>query len=266
MGFYLSTFYFLWRRRRPRRAGLALAGAVALGSATGMARMVAGGHFLSDVLWSAYLVGMVNLLLYYFVFNIPAREEGDAIQLRLFGRRWLFLAVLIAFSLATVFMILTATPIQKRMHYGMDVLRPPGAAPARVEFRSEGTDLTLRFVHKDDLRIYGQGKGFGLPGAKLKVHFEHNPEHEPPDALFLTRKRGWFSELHVELGMNVPIEGTDLLILELPQGRARLASPEVPDGVRIEVQDGELHLPSAWRGVSNVTASGEGRLVFKDAD
>ncbi len=43
---------------------VALAGGLAYGIALGLARMSVGAHFLSDVLWSAYVPGMVALLLW----------------------------------------------------------------------------------------------------------------------------------------------------------------------------------------------------------
>ena len=59
MGYYLTVFYFIFRRRR-RIGALALAAALAYGTMVGYGRMLAGAHFPSDVLWSAWLVLLVN--------------------------------------------------------------------------------------------------------------------------------------------------------------------------------------------------------------
>jgi len=69
MGFYLLTpAFLLYRRRR----GLAL-GFVALGltwgSVLGVARIAQGGHFPSDVLWSAGMTYLSGLALCY-LFNL----------------------------------------------------------------------------------------------------------------------------------------------------------------------------------------------------
>ena len=42
----------------------------------GVARMAAGGHFLSDVLWSAVLTWSTLLFLYWPIMRIPWREDG----------------------------------------------------------------------------------------------------------------------------------------------------------------------------------------------
>ncbi len=77
LGFALCCWW--WRRRRAL-AIAALAGGIAYGLALGIARMSVGAHFLSDVLWSAYLPGLVALLLWR-VFDrkrAPPLEHPDA--------------------------------------------------------------------------------------------------------------------------------------------------------------------------------------------
>ena len=63
--FYLIAPYFLLRRRARRRATLALLGGSCYGVVMGIARMVQGGHFPSDVLWAGGMVYLVGLALYY---------------------------------------------------------------------------------------------------------------------------------------------------------------------------------------------------------
>lgn len=56
VGFAFIAFWFLWRRSKPQWARFALWFSILLGSAIGLTRMAAGGHFLSDVMWSAWIV------------------------------------------------------------------------------------------------------------------------------------------------------------------------------------------------------------------
>lgn len=67
VGFAFVAFWFLWRERKPQWAKGALWGALLLGIAIGITRMAAGGHFLSDILWSAWLTLFVAWLLYHFM-------------------------------------------------------------------------------------------------------------------------------------------------------------------------------------------------------
>ncbi len=68
------VFFFIWRRRRPW-ALTALAGGLGLGLMMSAARMAAGAHFLSDVIWAGGITFMVSWVLYYFVFRIPEHED-----------------------------------------------------------------------------------------------------------------------------------------------------------------------------------------------
>jgi membrane-associated PAP2 superfamily phosphatase len=73
IGFSFLVFWFIWRGRRPRLATWALIAAVALGSLLGMARIIQGRHFLSDVLWGAYIPYFVCALLYQYIFRFSKR-------------------------------------------------------------------------------------------------------------------------------------------------------------------------------------------------
>jgi membrane-associated PAP2 superfamily phosphatase len=64
-GFYLLTPYFLLRRRSPRRAAGVLALGLVYGSLMGLARIIQGAHFLSDVLWALGFVYLTGLALFY---------------------------------------------------------------------------------------------------------------------------------------------------------------------------------------------------------
>ena len=74
IGFAFVAFWFLWRKRKPQWARLALVASLLLGCAIGLTRMAAGGHFLSDVMWSGWVVLFAAWVLYYPVMRIPERE------------------------------------------------------------------------------------------------------------------------------------------------------------------------------------------------
>ena len=61
VGFAFFALYFLARKRKAFYLALTLI----FGLTLGLTRMSAGGHFLSDILWSAYLVFFVDWLVYY---------------------------------------------------------------------------------------------------------------------------------------------------------------------------------------------------------
>lgn len=55
------------RKTRPRAAGLGVAGGIALGGLVGLARMVQGDHFFSDVVWSGNIMFLTSVSMDYLV-------------------------------------------------------------------------------------------------------------------------------------------------------------------------------------------------------
>lgn len=75
IGFYLIAPWFLLRRRKPVQATCWLASGIGLGLLIGLARILQGGHFLSDVLWAGGMVYITGEVLYYFIFSWKSQEK-----------------------------------------------------------------------------------------------------------------------------------------------------------------------------------------------
>jgi len=63
--FYLAMPYFVLRRRKPHLAALVYSGGMFYGILMGIARIVQGGHFVSDILWAWGVVHLTAVALYY---------------------------------------------------------------------------------------------------------------------------------------------------------------------------------------------------------
>lgn len=74
VGFAFLALWFLWRRERPAWALWGLGAGLLMGYAVGLARMAVGAHYLSDVIWSGWMMAMVAWLVYYPLMNMPRRE------------------------------------------------------------------------------------------------------------------------------------------------------------------------------------------------
>ena len=79
-GFFWTLLYFLLRGERPRLARLGLVAGLAAGALLGAGRIVQGRHYLSDILWSAALMFVVNLLVYRWLMPLGpvSRSAGSA--------------------------------------------------------------------------------------------------------------------------------------------------------------------------------------------
>lgn len=74
VGFAFLALWFIWRRERPAWALWGLGGGLLFGYAIGLARISVGAHYLSDVIWSGWLMALVAWLVYYPLLNMPRRE------------------------------------------------------------------------------------------------------------------------------------------------------------------------------------------------
>ena len=73
VGFLYGAGWWLWGRRRRARAAASLTAGILAGSVMGLERMVAGGHFLSDILWAALIVFGVTHVVYHLVLRFHIR-------------------------------------------------------------------------------------------------------------------------------------------------------------------------------------------------
>ena len=69
LGFGFIAFWFLWRKKHVIWANYAFVFSLSLGCLFGFSRMVAGGHFLSDVFWSLWIPLLTSMGLYHFLFE-----------------------------------------------------------------------------------------------------------------------------------------------------------------------------------------------------
>lgn len=74
IGFTFVLGYFYYRLRRVRLAFLCLFACLVFGAILGVARMAAGAHFVSDIVWSALMTIGTAFVLYHFVLKIPRLE------------------------------------------------------------------------------------------------------------------------------------------------------------------------------------------------
>lgn len=77
-GFYFFALYFVLRDRSRSSAWPWLAAALGFGSLMGLARMIQGKHFVSDVVWSAGFVYLTAAGFYYAMFSVGCGRKNVA--------------------------------------------------------------------------------------------------------------------------------------------------------------------------------------------
>jgi len=205
VGFALIAFSLIWLRRRPWLAAVAMGVALALGGLLGAGRIVAGDHFLSDVIWSAVIVYGVALGLYYFVLRIPQREDARAS-----GPAGEFAPprhpslVLVGYALLGVVILAVALLVNPVSQDAILKLRPglSPSVPRVLRLSADAAAVTLYSIpSEEDLagQVRLRVRGFGLPTSRVEV----SSETDGGVVEYRLRHVGVFTEkgVHVVIGI-----------------------------------------------------------------
>jgi membrane-associated PAP2 superfamily phosphatase len=223
VGYMCGVGWWVWRRRRPALAGASLALGLGAGFILGLGRMAAGGHFLSDVVWSGILVYGVVHILYHYVLRIPEHERYDAGALAAqplltpVMRR-----VLATVGGAGVLAVLFATPHGTRISTAIQLPALPEVPRAfEVDARSASIDIVIVDSPATQVAIDGELHGFGLPTSRLgmRVEFASAPA---PTLRYRIEQRGWFSDLDGSLSMKVPAGLLERISVRIQRGNIRV--------------------------------------------
>lgn len=199
VGYLYASGWWVWRRHRPRWAEASLATGAVLGTLLGIGRMAAGGHFLSDVVWSGLIALGVAHALYYYGLRIPAREEMRA---SLYPRieqspRRKSAAAAAAILLGAGILLggALATPHHQDLAAGISPGDLP-AAPEAFEVVVDALDVEVRVVDDPSpvIALSGYVHAFGLPTSRIRVSSEFLGEPVPTLRYRVARK-GWFTDI-----------------------------------------------------------------------
>jgi membrane-associated PAP2 superfamily phosphatase len=236
IGYYLTAFYFLLRRDRPGWSVAALLGGVAVGSAIGLARVRVGGHFASDVAWSAAVMFTVNLLVYYLLLNVPAYEDERATRSRP-RRPWGSVFLLVLVPAAIQVLVLTISPVYRSICYQL----PADNHPEAIRLVTAGADVELTFTRNAPLRVEGELHGRGFAGAGYQSDMQVREEHGNRMAELSCTKTGWFFRNGGLVRVRVPAAYVTRLTIDSDNASVRLAGQSiVPTNTVIDIQSGTL--------------------------
>ncbi len=223
VGFLYGIGWWIGRRRGVRAASLA-AGLLA-GGLLGVGRIVAGAHFLSDVLWSALLAAGVVHVLHYHVLRGPRDEApgaAPAASRRALRRTTLATVVAVlggAGILVALFAVPRGAPIDAVVRF--DSL-PRAPRVLEVEARKATVEIALVDVPEAEMRVRGELHGFGLPFDRLgtAVEFAADPV---PTVRFRVEQRGVFTDLDGFASLRVPAAALERVVVRLGRGDIRVA-------------------------------------------
>ena len=163
-GFVWLGLYRILRRREVTRARWALGLGLAAGVLIGWVRVSMGGHFLSDVFWSAACIWVSAWLVCDVLLELPTREQTpDPVPLARTGRR------LAAFAVAAL-VLLVVEPRHKEVR--LELWTDASSPARRLRLHSVGADLVLHPVAPRSgaaAWIYGYVEGVTWAGGRLEL-------------------------------------------------------------------------------------------------
>src|SRR5438105_10315889 len=233
VGFLYGIGWWIWRRRRPGLATGALAAGVVVGTALGIGRIAAGGHFASDVVWSAYIALGLAHLLHRHALRTDAGRAPSA-------RRAYTLHLLAGVGGVFILLALFVMPHGAEVRDEIALAR---LSPRPKVFAFSATAANVEIVLIDSgaaVSIGGELHGFGLPTSRLGTGsgFEPSPV---PTLRYAIEQQGWFTDLDASVSVRVPAAGLERVVVRLGRG-----SVKVTDATREHlVANGTLKLDLA---------------------
>ncbi len=250
VGFLYGAGWWIWRKRSPLAAQASLAVGVVVGTSLGFGRMAAGGHFLSDVIWSAILAYGICHVLYFHVLRLDRYDWANA-SVSAVGPahdRWHVLtSMLVALGglavLAALFVAPHGTPISTTIP-----LSSLPAAPRVVQFEARSTDVDIVLVDPgtSGISVVGELHGFGLPTSRLRATYKYRPDRGPA-LIYRIEQHGWFTDLDGAATIVLPTERLERLVVHLSHGnirvRDRTSRGAVATGaVHLDLRTGDGHV------------------------
>jgi len=222
VGFYFFTFFFLLRKRFKKTAVLVFVLALFYGGLIGLARMIQGGHFASDVVWSGGLVYLSS----FWLFSLMK------LDMQLFYQKtesfkpspWLLAAGLPLLMLG-IFLFFLSTP-----YYRDKTTYSPVNSNTMTDyyFSFETAEVTLVITENDSLvRISELSQGFAFPGSKVKTEKKLTRQADKKDYFrYQQEQKGIFTELITSSILKLPLHKGEICTVYIKDGNLTLIKPE----------------------------------------
>ena len=212
MGFYLAIPYLFLRNRKKILAYSVLALGVGYGIIIGIARMMAGGHFASDVLWAGLIVWLVALCGYYLFradkpIEIPIQSSSDQKK----KARRITLVTGILLPVITVGLML-ATPYISSKEFHLTNAEFARTRPSVILF--DLGNSTVRIMADTAFRLDYKVNAFGFPNSKVRGHWTTGDT-----CRYVFETMGWFTELTNDVKLKIPLASTCTFLIRINKGR-----------------------------------------------
>ncbi len=250
MGFIISIPFLFLRKRYKTWAWVFFIFGTLYGGLIGYARMVAGGHFASDVLWAAGMVWFAGIVGYYLLKvyqEIDEKAINEASQ-RKKGKIIVVIMGLIVPILTVSLMLATPYISKKEFAQNRDDLNALNLESLSANF-PEGT---VNVSFSDKLYIKYDINAFGFPNSKINLKWEPNK-----NTIFSLNHTGWFTEVRNNINISYPVNCSWQNRLNLTNGKVFIEIPTdtIPKNIDINLQNGDITLYVTSKSNFSLTAN-----------
>ncbi len=243
-GFTFMGFFFILRRRHKALARAALALGILFGLLMGTGRIVAGGHFVSDVLWAGYLTFFSASLLYHFILRFPQREQrieqaGDIPIPRLGIYRT---TGYIGLVLLMIFATLLASPFDTTVDQHVSLTSR--TTMSSMIYKIDRGDVTIQLSADPNMlmSLQGTANGFGLPTNELVSVLDDKNQR----ILGSLTHTGIYTELITHYKFKVNLNRLQDVEFQVQDGTIRIADKLTPiqkSKLKLRVKTGKIIWP-----------------------
>jgi len=211
MGYIFVTLFFL-RRHSPRLAYLGGAFGILYGVLVSVGRVVEGGHFPTDTVWSLGIILLVAGVSYYFILKIPDSDHRPDRPLSPARRR------LLLYGLPVILALLSAAFFTRRPFYETYVRTFPISPSTRIlEVVTNASPDRFLVLYRPGSsgRIRVDASGFGWATASHGLLVEEDTSSSAKRIVLTVQPKGYFSEITHQIEVDLPEAVRDSVTVEL---------------------------------------------------
>ncbi len=206
MGFYFFVLFFLYRKSNKKAAIFWFVFAMVYGTLIGIARMIGGGHFASDVLWAGAFVYITCIILYY---SLGMSKDVYYVSESAFKVRKTPIIILSLMLGGLIAFYLTSIPYYKDRHFSA------GKNIEKAVFNIDNGNIEINVC--DSLVVKSQIHGFGFPESSIKQKLTKDNGL----AEFSSKTKGLFTELNMTTTLGIDRQ-TDSIFVYLKSDKSAL--------------------------------------------
>lgn len=229
MGFYLIAPYFILRKKKKMLSQVFLVTGLLLGGLIGLARIVQGGHYASDVIWAGGIVYLTSAGIYYLL-NLDKKLFLNSQKKLPTKKKLTIVFIIIIAIMALILLLLLSTPYQYSKTINLNDYDNPKTL--NLSFRR----AEIEFQSSDKNVIVLEATGHGFPWSKLKTKLKNDI-----DTLFVKqRESGYFTEVDQKIRINLSDSLIHSIILKLDEGNIVLSDFTSEVEIKTQLKKGQI--------------------------